>query len=385
MTIRDLNSLGTVGPAEAKVVSVDKISGHANYWDIAVGLDRAVVLYDASTLSTQTVMTSPNGCGFWGWEACYGTQFTNTYGLWGRIYRLDTAAYVSTTQIYGNQEYTMEGYNATWNTVHASASSDRVAITMGYIAFRMDGSTVNIPHLAVMNLTTGGLVSSLNGATMTADVYKMCATEGHGATVYRAPGSGSYTFHMTGVNLTTGVISNVNRVIDTNVLAMTVTCSGDKLLATYTKNNGVFLKIIDLNAETTAHANPIPLMPMTAGTRTPGRSQSVGNKILTTWDTLDNGKQSIRGRIVNGDTFKPIGSDEFFISTTNEGPQTAPVSNLNGGEALVTWLSQDLVQPRIRGFKLNLNNPGSLQYGLNNFFVAPLIERDYSVRARIKY
>ncbi|EKQ35922.1 hypothetical protein LEP1GSC025_4827, partial [Leptospira interrogans str. 2002000621] len=72
-------------------------------------------------------------------------------------------------------------------------------------------------------------------------------------------------------------------------------------------------------------------------------------------------------------------------STTNEGLQYTPWPVASNGLAFVAWLSQDKTQQRIRGAKVDLANPGSLKYGLNNFFVSPLIERDYTIRAKIKY
>ncbi|EMO46997.1 hypothetical protein, partial [Leptospira santarosai] len=97
-------------------------------------------------------------------------------------------------------------------------------------------------------------------------------------------------------------------------------------------------------------------------------------------------KRTIWGRVCNLTNFTVDGPKEFQISTTNEGSQFNPSPVTNGsGLAFVAWLSQDKTQQRIRGAKVDLANPGALKYGLNNFFVSPLIERDYTVRAKIKY
>ncbi|PJZ64025.1 hypothetical protein CH371_20325, partial [Leptospira wolffii] len=108
----------------------------------------------------------------------------------------------------------------------------------------------------------------------------------------------------------------------------------------------------------------------------------------TLWEHTENGLTTIRGRMIDiGSQYNPFtrGSGEFFVSTLNEGAQTGPAVVANGPVGFATWLSQDKNYVNIRGFRLDLMNPGTLQYGLNNFFVAPLVERNYTITSQILY
>ncbi|WP_235595568.1 LIC12048 family lipoprotein [Leptospira noguchii] len=184
------------------------------------------------------------------------------------------------------------------------------------------------------------------------------------------------------------LIGNDNVVLESGSVDYVVfSSSEDTGLLMYRKNaKELRLKAVNLQTSQLLFPESLVLGVGNADSRTPGPAVLSGNKILTTWDQVNGTKRTIWGRVSNLTNFTVEGPKEFQISTTNEGSQFNPSSVTNGnGLAFVAWLSQDKTQQRIRGAKVDLANPGALKYGLNNFFVSPLIERDYTIRAKIKY
>ncbi|WP_167881610.1 hypothetical protein, partial [Leptospira wolffii] len=112
----------------------------------------------------------------------------------------------------------------------------------------------------------------------------------------------------------------------------------------------------------------------------------VSGNIIALWEHEESSKRTIRGRAVAmGANLVAKGSGEFFVSTTNYGNQTGPKIAVKDTTGFVVWWATDSTQQNIRGYTLDMLNPGALQYGLNNFFVAPLIERDYTLKAQINF
>ncbi|MEI1276706.1 LIC12048 family lipoprotein [Leptospira venezuelensis] len=113
-----------------------------------------------------------------------------------------------------------------------------------------------------------------------------------------------------------------------------------------------------------------------------------GNIIFTAWEHAEGTGRTIRGRLASLSSFSNIGNGEFFLSTKNAGIQTTPSVEVGGStvNGVAFWTApNETPLPMIRRYAVNLQNPGALQYGLNNFFVAPLIERDYTITTQIKY
>lgn len=193
---------------------------------------------------------------------------------------------------------------------------------------------------------------------------------------------------VTGNFLTTNPIT-----LDTNVVDVDLQISGNWGLVSYssTKNKSVYLRVVDMLEGALQYGGaPFTMESSTKSTgvqsRKPKFSALNGNTIISLWEHEEGSKKTIRGRTMTlSPTLALKGPGEFFLSTTNFGNQTGPNIVLNGNSGFAAWWSQDATQQNIRGFSVDILNPGALQYGLNNFFVAPLIERDYTIWSRVKF
>ncbi|TGK61789.1 hypothetical protein EHQ27_17350 [Leptospira wolffii] len=128
-----------------------------------------------------------------------------------------------------------------------------------------------------------------------------------------------------------------------------------------------------------------------------GVPDSAGNsKFITIWNHIQNGQVKIRGRIgnINVTSVTANGFRELLVSPmdlrSHTGASMVYYNWVDGtvpkAEAMVIWNSTDGNSSEVRANFLNLgNNPSKIPYGLNNFFVSPLIERDYTIKAKISY
>ena len=110
-------------------------------------------------------------------------------------------------------------------------------------------------------------------------------------------------------------------------------------------------------------------------------------KALVMWKSKDNASNwDIRGRFINMNIGKVLGSGDFLASSTNQKNQESPRLSISGGKALVVWQSKDNGRDSdIRGRIIDMKTGTfPLPYGLNNFFTAPLLERDYELKASLK-
>lgn len=384
ISLRDLNTLGPIG-AETKVDTISRYSGTAKYFDVAVGTDRTIVVYDSASLSSSSIQTSPAGCGPIGWDPCWGTQYVYNWQVLTKTYRNDTGALANTVLLSNKTDVRVDTFEVRNTYPRISASGNRALLAMHEEYYMNTGELRCYGIMGTIDLMTGTWVNPSTVVDLQRVIFQYGeANNGKGIVTYLPDGDPSIRYAKVW-DLANNVAIGNPFVIENSMSGYYVNVSDNNALVTYTKGGQVYLKVIDLQSGAPLHTNLIPLSNMTGGTKYPGRSIASGNKVLAVWDTTDGGKRTIRGRLVDLTNFIPLGSGEFFISTTNEGAQTFPVANVSANISLVTWIAQDLTQPRIRGAKIDLANPGALQYGLNNFFVAPLIERDYTVRARIKY
>ncbi|MCG8689428.1 MAG: hypothetical protein MI892_31430, partial [Desulfobacterales bacterium] len=106
-------------------------------------------------------------------------------------------------------------------------------------------------------------------------------------------------------------------------------------------------------------------------------------KAIARWfsDSLGNG-HDIKGRIIDmSDKYlgRALGN-ETLINTNNNNDQTSPSAVIYNGKALVTWSSLD--NDVDEDIKAQVINMGYLEQNIN-YFKAPLLERDYEVKARI--
>ncbi|WP_367898385.1 LIC12048 family lipoprotein [Leptospira sp. WS58.C1] len=176
-------------------------------------------------------------------------------------------------------------------------------------------------------------------------------------------------------------------------------------ILTYTKGTRVYVRPINIK-EGNSFVNALALdSSSTASSRKPtstmifyGSTAYSDLKYLVGWEHTDasTSKKTIRGRIGRLNDFaKPEGLSEIILSTSNVGDQTSPVTSYkiwstDGGvtynrKALVTWLSQETSPGIVKGQVLDLVNSSILPYGANNFFVSPLIEREYSLKAKLSF
>lgn len=375
-------------------------------YDVVFGNDRAAIVWnDFATSFVPSITTSPNPM-YDVYTYCQMTYCgfieTKTYQANARILRLDTGAFqggnISIWSYVGTKtiSYVAEVPSNTpaYQIDIAANANDNNQLVYAWNVRLPSGGDSHTVYGSVYNLTTGTKIGSdqtlISEATRPVDTLQVAAATGRGMVLWRRNdgmilGRGIDTSNSN--LLGTSNIEVESGVVDT----LKLTSFGSKGLLTYRKNNGkdIFLKVLDLQAGQLLYPNGLLLSQgqMTADYRNISFSGSIlsGNKILTTWDLMVGTRRTIWGRVSDISTFTVDGPKEFQISTTNEGVQYRGTAVVDNGFGLVTWLSQDKTQQRIRGYKVDLANPGSLKYGLNNFFVSPLIERDYTIRAKIKY
>jgi len=108
-----------------------------------------------------------------------------------------------------------------------------------------------------------------------------------------------------------------------------------------------------------------------------------GDQALVVWSAINGGNADIRGRIINMRTGTGPYRD-FLLSTTSVNNQTNPKAALSGAQALAVWQSNNGSNDDINGIKLTtLITGNSFPNRLRNFFVSPMIERDYTVRVKM--
>ncbi|EQA53556.1 LIC12048 family lipoprotein [Leptospira kmetyi] len=362
--------------------------------DIGIGNNRAIFVWSDLYTTTSMDPTYASGCSL-GYP-CLWYDVRN-YRVDGKVIRLDTGAQI-------NSSFSIAGYStqtSVWdysshqhdqvshyNVTPAVEVNDNNQAVIGWI-FQDRDSEAHTVWSAVYDLNNVTLIGSnqtvLNESTRPIDSLQVGATNGKGMIFWRR--SDGYIMGR-GVNTSDGTLvgSNYFEIETGGVDFLKYSTFGNTGLVTYRRNTKeIRLRAIDLQASQPLYPISLNLGVTDNDGRKPSNSILAGNKILTTWDQINGTKRTIWGRISDFSTFTVDGPKEFQLSTTNEGIQFNPISVVNNGSGLATWVSQDKTQQRIRGAKIDLNNPGSLKYGLNNFFVAPLIERDYTVRARIKY
>ncbi|KAA1265163.1 hypothetical protein C5473_18935 [Leptospira interrogans serovar Weerasinghe] len=389
VSVRDLTNLSTI-VSETFVgsnMASQGFSGFSYTWDVAVGNNRAAIFWTQVSSS----FTPDSGCGvFW---FCPGTFVFNYQGV-ARWIRLDNGTFQGGNTNIVNFVYTkyfdMSSMPYYYDIPYLqAAANDNNQVVFGWLLVRQ-GSEDHTVYGSVYDLTTGTIIGTdktlLSESTRPVDTLQVGAATGRGMVLWR---------RNDGMILGRGIDTSNSNLLGTSnievesggVDSLKLNSFGDRGLFTYRKNGkDLFLKVLDLQAGQLLYPNALSLAQANVDSRNFVNSVLAGNKILTTWDQINGTRRTNWGRVSDISTFTVDGPKEFQISTTNEGVQYTPRAVVNdNGFGLVTWLSQDKTQQRIRGYKVDLANPGSLKYGLNNFFVSPLIERDYTIRAKIKY
>ncbi|TGL62851.1 LIC12048 family lipoprotein [Leptospira sarikeiensis] len=379
----DINTRTKIG-AESKVATRSKTAGTVYSIDVAIGTSRALVTWDVSFVTFSSVYTG---------------IFTQ-HDTYARVYEVSTGVATNAAFAYSN-------YNSNFGwgkTVVSASASGNYAILANITAYD-NGSSINVLNYnlstaaaigATKNIDSAGAGTS--GSIETGSFWTGGSDPAYGLVIWR---NVSGYLNARSFNLTTGAtLGSGSFSIESNVVSPTwslsVTQEPGMVLYSTPSDNNVRLKAISLIGNQMFYNNSLIVnSPSPATSRNPGSSLIVGTNIFSSWEHVDGSKKTIRGRVtgldINAATpeqkFFLRGSGEFFLSTSNQGPQsnaniTATPNTIFG---MAFWLSQDTLQPRIRGFNVNLQNPGALQYGLNNFFVSPLIERDYTIMSRIKF
>lgn len=388
VSVRDLTNLSAI-VSEAFVATrlPHALSGTTYMFDIAIGNNRAAILWTQQPLGT---FTPDSGCMGW---FCPGT-FVFSYQGVARWIRLDNGTFQG-----GNTNIVNFVYTKYWDSFSSmpyyydipyfqAAANDNNQVVFGWILARQSSEDHTV-YSSIYDLTTGTRIGSdqtlISEATRPVDTLQVGAATGRGMILWR---------RNDGMILGRGIDTSNSSLLGTSnievesggVDSLKLNSFGDRGLFTYRKNGkDLFLKVLDLQAGQLLYPNALSLAQANVDSRSFINSVLAGNKILTTWDQVNGTRRTNWGRVSDISTFTVDGPKEFQISTTNEGVQYRGTAIADNGFGLVAWVSQDKTQQRIRGAKVDLANPGSLKYGLNNFFVSPLIERDYTIRAKIKY
>ncbi|MBM9502561.1 hypothetical protein JWG44_20100 [Leptospira sp. 201903071] len=395
ISIRDLTNFSTI--VSESLIGTRYLPYPKSYFDgyidIAVGNNRAIIIW--AELQTSTALNPNFVCSM---TVCAWDDIRN-YRVDGKVIRLDNGATVGSSFNIGQHlttetvwDYPAHQHDqiAYFTITPSVAVNDNNQAIIGW-KYQNRASGAHSVWSAVYDLNSAIAIGSnkqiLNEPTRSGDSLDVGITNGKGMVVWRRNDGAVFG---RGVDTTnSNLIGADNVVLEPNgVESMRFSYFADTGFLTYRANTKeIRLKTINLQTSQLLYPDALNLGIADADFRTPGQSILSGNKILTTWEQTNGSRKTIWGRVSNLSTFTVDGQKEFQLSTTNEGVQLNPTSIINTGNnlGLVTWLSQDKTQQRIRAAKIDLANPGALQYGLNNFFVAPLIERDYTVRAKIKY
>ncbi|TGM99609.1 LIC12048 family lipoprotein [Leptospira dzoumogneensis] len=350
--------------AETKVTTRFYDLGDWSRIDVAVSSDRAMVVWGDSQGSYPSIHKLGRA----------------------RIYNTSTGAVTVDTFLLDDVVHPDNSTGRFEYRVDSGAGNTNVLFLGHYV----NTSTGNIGiGYRVYNILTGALLTGSSSLDVNAVTIP-------GPMIVRASGNRGFVIWKTtanvwyarGVDLSTGAklgttdLTLVSGVSDVNALQASL--SGGQVFVTYSRSGGIYLKVLNLADGQLLYTNELLIGSLSAtATQKPGKTILSGNTVLSVWEHFENNKRTIRGRTATLSPFALKGSGEFFVSTTNQGVQSGVALGVYDTKALPVWFSQDTAQQVIRGFNLDLVSPGSLQFGLNNFFIAPLIERDYTLSVQI--
>lgn len=350
--------------AETKVLTRNYDLGTWSTIGLAFGSDRAMVVWS---------------------DDQYIDAFSNHHLVRGKIYNTSTGAV--TVNAFLIQD-TMTG-GATRYETDADGSNGTNALVV--LHYSNPGTGTRSVFTKVYDLTTGSLVGSTTSAGngSASSIPETVIAKASGTKGFMIWKTSADVWYARGIDLTTGANLADPLIIDTTIAnsdatSIDASVSGGQVFVSYTKGGGMYLKVLNFSDGQYMYTNALPIGSVSAvAIQRPGKTVLYGNIITSVWEHFENSKRTIRGRTATLSPFALKGSGEFFLSTTNQGDQTGAILAVYDTKALPVWLSQDTTQQVIRGFNLDLLSPGSLQFGLNNFFIAPLIERDYTLSVQI--
>ncbi|MES0490885.1 MAG: LIC12048 family lipoprotein [Leptospirales bacterium] len=111
-----------------------------------------------------------------------------------------------------------------------------------------------------------------------------------------------------------------------------------------------------------------------------------GNFAFVAWKSIGTGET--RAQLIDLKTNKTVDKSDFLIGSSPGPTLQYPSITYNGYSGQIFWQHTDgSTQYKVMGqrFEMNTNMTLPLNYGINNFFVSPLIERTYVIRSRLKY
>ncbi|MES0488541.1 MAG: LIC12048 family lipoprotein [Leptospirales bacterium] len=109
-----------------------------------------------------------------------------------------------------------------------------------------------------------------------------------------------------------------------------------------------------------------------------------GDHALVAWKSF--GTLEVRGQVLDLVNQRTVDSDDFPIGTIYSSEALMPYMSYDGANGKIVWQEIDISgNYSIFGqrFDVNTNTVLPLQYGLNNFFISPLVERNYSIRTKL--
>ncbi|EIE02526.1 hypothetical protein LEP1GSC185_2364 [Leptospira licerasiae serovar Varillal str. VAR 010] len=365
LSIRNMSGTYSAILAETKIVTRSFDHGDWSRIDATASSDRAMVV--------------------WGDTLQSGSTFTKV--LRGRIYNTSTGVVAIDYFNLGSVVHADDSDGRYEGRVDSTSGNPNVLVAVHY----RNGATYNKAlNFKLYNILTGAAVSisdmllDAESSVVPGPIFAK-ASGNKGMVVWKAMDD---VWYARGVDLSTGSklgssdLTLVSGLSDINALKASL--SGGQVFVTYSQNGGMYLKVLDIATGQFLYTNALQIGSVSANaTQKPGATLITGNTILSVWEHYENSKRTIRGRTVSLSPFALKGSGEFFLSTTNQGTQSGVTLGVYDTKALPVWFAQDTSQQVIRGFNLDVVYPGSLQFGLNNFFIAPLIERDYTLSVQI--
>ncbi|TGK00132.1 hypothetical protein EHQ53_04765 [Leptospira langatensis] len=358
IAFRNMSTYAAIG-TEQKIVTRNYDLGTWSTIGLALGSDRALIA----------------------WSDNQYIDVFNTHKLVrGRIFNAATGALSIDTFLISD---TMNGDPARYEVSVGGLGGSTAIVARHYVN---PNSGNKITNACLYSLTTGTMVGTDQVITSAASAspgflhVKGASTKGF--VVWQ---SNSNVWYARGIDMATGAkLGTTDLTIDSNITDLEASISGNYLFVTYSLNGGMNLKVLNLADGQFLYTNALPIGSVSAAAvQRPGKTVLSNNTIVSVWEHYENSQRTIRGRTATLSPFALKGSGEFFISTTNQGTQSGVSIAVNDTKSIPIWFAQDTTQQVIRGFNLDLNSPGSLQYGLNNFFLSPLLERDYTLSVQI--
>ena len=106
-----------------------------------------------------------------------------------------------------------------------------------------------------------------------------------------------------------------------------------------------------------------------------------GDSVFVAWKSSNGSDTDIRGRLLRLKTGAGL-RDDILVSSTSANNQLNPQMGVCGTMAFIVWESNTDIYGTVKSLDYQFTGT-SLPHGLSNFFVSPMIERDYTLRVRI--